>query len=311
MDGTSAEDARRAWLEFLRLERLASPRTLEAYGRDAAAFLGFLADHLGYEASLRDLEALAPKDLRAYLAFRRRGDAALSDRSIARALAAIRNFLTFAERRYGIVAAQLSLVRGPRLKPLLPRPISEDAAREALDIASEQSGEAWIAARDAAVLTLLYGAGLRISEALAIRGRDLPLGPSMRIIGKGGKERMVPVLDAARDAMARYALLCPFPLAGDAPAFRGARGGPLSPRIVQDLMARLRARLGLPPSATPHALRHSFATHLLAHGADLRAIQDLLGHESLSTTQKYADVESARLVAAYAQAHPRARSKTP
>jgi integrase/recombinase XerC len=306
-----AESGRRAWLAFLRAERRASPRTLDAYGRDAAAFLSFLSDHLGREPSLDDIGALKPQDLRAYLAYRRRGESALSSRSIARALAAIRSFLTFLERRFGIGDARLSLVRGPRLKPLLPRPVSEESAQAALDWAGAQTSEAWIAARDAAVLTLLYGAGLRISEALAIKAGELPIRDSLRIRGKGGKERIAPILPAAREAIARYAALCPFALEDDHPLFRGARGGALSPRIVQALMARVRAQLGLPPSATPHALRHAFATHLLAHGADLRAIQELLGHESLSTTQRYADVESAQLIRSYRAAHPRARAKSP
>ncbi|MBL8549965.1 MAG: tyrosine recombinase XerC [Hyphomonadaceae bacterium] len=309
MQRQDAESGRQAWLDFLKLERRSSPRTLEAYGRDAAAFLAFLADHLGHAASISDLGELSPKDLRAYLAYRRRGDAALGDRSIARALAAIRNFLTFVERRYGVGDARLGLVRGPRLKPLLPRPVGEEAAFAALTIAGLGQGERWIKARDAAVLTLLYGAGLRISEALSLKGGDLPIGESVRISGKGGKERVAPVLPAVRDAIGKYAELCPYPLAADDALFRGAQGGPLSPRIVQQLMERLRAQLGLPPSATPHALRHAFATHLLAHGADLRAIQELLGHESLSTTSRYADVENARLASAYRAAHPRAKIK--
>jgi integrase/recombinase XerC len=304
-----AERARRAWLGYLQLEQRLSPRTLDAYGRDAAAFLDFLRDHFGAAPSLTDLGALSPQDLRAYLAFRRKGDSALSDRSIARALAAIRNFLTFLERRFGVGDARLTLVRGPRLKPLLPRPVSEETALATLAAASAQGGEAWIAARDVAVLTLLYGAGLRISEALAVKAKDLPLGDTLRIVGKGGKARLAPIIAPARDAVARYAALCPFALGPEDPIFRGARGGALSPRLIQGLMERLRARLGLPPSATPHALRHAFATHLLAHGADLRAIQELLGHESLSTTQRYADVENARLLSSYRAAHPRARLK--
>ena len=309
MPEPDAESGRLAWLDFLKLERRSSPRTLDAYGRDAAAFLHFLTDHLGHAPSIADLGRLAPQDLRAYLAYRRRGDAALSDRSIARALAAIRSFLTFVEQRHGGGDARLALVRGPRLKPLLPRPVSEEAAHAALTIAGLGQAEAWMRARDAAVLTLLYGAGLRISEALALKAGDLPLQDSLRVVGKGGKERVTPLLPAVREAVMRYAELCPFALESDDALFRGAKGGPLSPRIVQELMARLRAQLGLPPSATPHALRHAFATHLLAHGADLRAIQELLGHESLSTTQRYADVENARLMSAYRAAHPRARSK--
>lgn len=308
LDATSdADHAQRAWLSHLADERRLSALTVEAYGRDADQFIRFLATHLGGQrVSLGAIGGLAPQDLRAYLAFRRQGPDALSDRSLARALAAIRSFLRFLEQRCGIVNARLSLVRGPRLKALLPRPVSEDAAVDAIELAQEMAREPWIAARDGAVLTLLYGAGLRISEALGLCGRDRTLGSALRVMGKGGKERLVPILPIARDAVAHYASLVPFALAADAPLFRGARGGALSPRIVQDLMARVRARLHLPDSATPHALRHAFATHLLAHGADLRAIQDLLGHESLSTTQRYADVESSRLLDAYRAAHPRA-----
>jgi integrase/recombinase XerC len=309
MQRQDAESGRQAWLDFLKLERRSSPRTLDAYGRDVGAFLLFLSDHLGRQPSINDLGTLAPRDLRAYLAYRRRGDAALSDRSIARALAAIRNFLTFVERRYRVGDARLGLVRGPRLKPLLPRPVAEEAAHAVLTIAGLGQGERWIKARDAAVLTLLYGAGLRISEALSLKGADLPIGEALRIVGKGGKERVTPVLPAVREAIAKYVELCPFALTADDALFRGAQGGALSPRIVQQVMERLRAQLGLPPSATPHALRHAFATHLLAHGADLRAIQELLGHESLSTTSRYADVENARLVSAYRAAHPRAKAK--
>jgi integrase/recombinase XerC len=292
---------------YLETEKRFSPRTIDAYRRDLAAFLGFLAGHLGEPATLAHLESLSPRDVRAYLAFRRRGEDALGDRSIARALSALRSFHRFLDQRAGIANARLGLVRGPRLKPLLPRPVGEDDARALLDQAAEEpeGGEPWIALRDAAVLTLLYGAGLRVSEALSLTGRDHPLPDALRITGKGGKTRIAPVLDIARHAVAAYVDACPLGLDADAPLFRGAKGGALSPRIVQRVMQRARAHLGLPLSATPHALRHAFATHLLAHGADLRAIQELLGHESLSTTQKYADVESARLIAIYDAAHPR------
>lgn len=302
----SAADALAEFLAYLRDERRASPRTLEAYGRDVSAFLGFLAQHLGGAASLQDLAALEPADLRAYLAHRRRGEDALGDRSIARALAAIRAFLRFLERRHGVENARLALVRGPRLKPTLPRPVSEDGAAALIEAAEAQDAEPWIAARDAALLTLLYAAGLRISEALAISGADLPLGESLRVTGKGGKMRLAPILPAAQTAMATYVRLCPHPIGERDSVFRGAKGGPMSPRVAQMLVARLRAGLGLPDSATPHALRHAFATHLLSGGADLRAIQELLGHSSLSTTQRYAAVEAERLLEIYEKAHPRA-----
>lgn len=291
------------WLTHLERERRLSPLTVEAYERDVRAFLAFLVDHLGGEPTLEALASLTPQDLRAYLA-RRRQDG-LGDRSVLRALAAIRAFFGWLERRLGIENARLKLVRGPRAKPGLPRPVSEDAAAAMLDEAGTHD-EPWIAARDAAVLTLLYAGGLRISEALALTGAENPLPASLRVLGKGGKERIVPMLPAAAEAIARYATLCPFALNRDQPLFRGVRGGALSPRAVQLRVAELRARLGLPASATPHALRHAFATHLLAHGGDLRAIQELLGHASLSTTQRYADVEIARALAAYRAAHPRA-----
>lgn len=303
---TDAENARAAWLASLRDERRLSALTVEAYGRDAAHFLQFLAMHMGDEPRLCDLEALQPQDLRAYLAHRRSGEGALSDRSLARALAAIRSFFRFLEERCGLANARLKLVRGPRLKALLPRPVSEESAQAALALAGALAKAPWVAARDEAVLTLLYGAGLRISEALGLSGGDRPIGATLRVRGKGGKERLVPMLAIVRDMIERYARLCPFALDADGPLFRGARGGALSPRIVQALMERVRVRLGLPDSATPHALRHAFATHLLAHGADLRAIQDLLGHDSLATTQRYADVEISRLLQSYRRAHPRA-----
>jgi integrase/recombinase XerC len=294
------------WIDHLRDERRFAANSVEAYQRDVAAFLGFLSGHLGGEPSIGDLAALEPRDLRAYLAHRRQGPEALSDRSISRALAAIRGFFRFLERRHGLVNARLALVRGPKLKRLLPRPVSEDAALALIADAENSAALPWLGARDAALITLLYAAGLRISEALALTGADRPLPESLRVVGKGGKERLVPILAAAREAVEHYAGLCPFALTKDAPLFRAARGGALSPRMAQALMATLRGRLGLPSSATPHALRHAFATHLLAHGADLRAIQELLGHESLSTTQVYTAVEAENILRTYRTAHPRA-----
>jgi len=294
------------WVTHLTHERRFAPRSVEAYERDVAAFLDFLAQHLGGAVSAGDLASLEPRDLRAYLAHRRAAPDALSDRSISRALAAIRSFYRWLDRRKAIANPRLALVRGPKLKASLPRPVSEKAASALISEAENAAATPWIGARDAALITLLYAAGLRISEALALSGADRPLPETLRIVGKGGKERIVPVLAAARDAVERYATLCPYALTNDAPLFRGARGGSLSPRIAQELMAHLRARLGLPPSATPHALRHAFATHLLAAGGDLRAIQELLGHESLSTTQRYAAVEAEKILAAYRAAHPRA-----
>jgi integrase/recombinase XerC len=294
------------WIAHLRDERRFAANSVEAYERDVAAFLGFLQGHLGGEANARDLAELEPRDLRAYLAHRRQGPDALSDRSISRALAAIRSFYRYLERRCGITNARLSLVRGPKLKAPLPRPVSEAAARNLIADAQEQASEEWIGARDAALVTLLYAAGLRISEALALTGADRPLPEMLRVRGKGGKERLVPLLPAAREAVERYAELCPYVIDGDGPLFRAVRGGAMSARMAQALMEQLRGRLGLPSSATPHALRHAFATHLLSNGGDLRAIQDLLGHESLSTTQRYTSVEAEKILQLYRRAHPRA-----
>ena len=294
------------WVAHLADERRFSAHSVEAYARDVGAFLDFLGQHFGGGVDGAALARLEPRDLRAYLAFRRSGDDALSDRSLSRALAAIRGFFRWLDRRKAISNPRLSLVRGPKLKPTLPRPVSEKAARDLIAEAETAGAEPWIGARDAALITLLYAAGLRISEALALTGADRPLPETLRIHGKGGKERLAPMLPVTRDAIEHYASLCPFALDRAGPLFRGARGGALSPRIAQALMAHLRARLGLPSSATPHALRHSFATHLLTHGADLRAIQDLLGHESLSTTQRYAAVDAEKILAAYRAAHPRA-----
>jgi integrase/recombinase XerC len=294
------------WTAHLRDERRFAANSVEAYERDVAAFLGFLMGHLGGEPSARDLAILEPRDLRAYLAHRRQGPDALANRSISRALAAIRSFYRYLERRHGVVNAKLALVRGPKLKRALPRPVSEAGARHLIAEADEAAAEPWIGARDAALITLLYAAGLRISEALALAGRDHPLPDMLRVRGKGGKERLVPLLADAREAVERYAAMCPYTLTGEAPLFRASRGGAMSARMAQAVLQRLRTRLGLPSSATPHALRHAFATHLLAHGADLRAIQDLLGHESLSTTQSYTGVEAQNILQLYRRAHPRA-----
>jgi integrase/recombinase XerC len=303
---TAASALLSQWTAHLREERRFSDNSVEAYERDASAFLGFLSGHLGGETNAKDLAELEPRDLRAYLAHRRQGPDALSDRSISRALAAIRSFYRYLERRHGVKNARLSLVRGPKLKRSLPRPVSESAAQTLIAEAVASGADDWQGARDAALLTLLYAAGLRISEALALTGGDLPLPDVLRVHGKGGKERVVPLLAAARHAVDRYVELCPYTIDEDAPWFRASRGGAFSSRMAQALMERLRMALGLPSSATPHALRHSFATHLLANGADLRAIQELLGHDSLSTTQTYTSVEAQKILQSYRRAHPRA-----
>lgn len=303
----TADQALSAWLEHLAHERRLSPRTLEAYGHIGRLYLAFLQRHRGGPQSLADLGAVSAAEVRAHLAERRSGDHPLAARSLSQTLSAIRGFHAFLDRRLGAPAPQLALVRGPRVKASLPRPVTEDQARGMLaEPEADPDAEPWEAARDRAVLSLLYGCGLRISEALSLLRSDAPFPDSLRITGKGGKTRMAPVLPAVRAATEAYLALQPFVLDADQPLFRARRGGPLSPRHVQATVQRLRGRLGLPASATPHALRHSFATHLLGAGADLRAIQELLGHASLSTTQKYTGVDAARLLGAYAAAHPRA-----
>jgi integrase/recombinase XerC len=304
--GLSADEALAAWLEHLAHERRLSPRTLEAYGRIGRLYLASLGRHRGGAQDLADLGSVTAAEVRAHLAERRSGDHPLAARSISQTLSAIRAFHGFLDRRCATPAPQLALVRGPRIKPSLPRPVSEDQARGLMqEPDADPDAEPWEAARDRAVLTLLYGCGLRISEGLSLTRADAPLAETLRILGKGGKTRLAPVLPAVRAAVDAYLALQPFPLeAGDA-LFRARRGGPLGPRHVQATVQRLRGRLGLPPTATPHALRHSFATHLLGAGADLRSIQELLGHASLSTTQKYTAVDAQRLLAAYASAHPR------
>lgn len=303
----SAAEAAEAWLAHLAHERRASPRTVEAYGRIVRLYLAFLERHRGEPAALADLGRTTAAEIRAHLAERRQGAAGLCARSLSQTLAAIRAFHRYLDRRLDTPTPQLALVRGPRVKPSLPRPLSEDQARGLLaEAAADPELAPWESARDQAVISLLWGCGLRISEALSLTRADAPLPETLRITGKGGKTRLVPVLPAVRQAVDAYLARQPWALAPGEPLFRGRRGGPLGPRQVQAAVQRLRGRLGLPQTATPHALRHSFATHLLGAGADLRSIQELLGHASLSTTQKYAEVDAARLLAAYAGAHPRA-----
>lgn len=303
----AARDALRLWLEHLSKERRASPRTVEAYGFAAGRYIAFLERHRGEALRLADFGAIAPGEIRAWLAHLRQGDHPLSPRSLSQALSAIRTFHRFLDRRLDTPNAAVALVRGPRVVPSAPRPVSEDQALGLLEEPSlDPDREDWEAARDQAVLTLLYGCGLRISEALSLLRSDAPLGETLRILGKGSKTRIVPVLPAVREAVDAYLAEVPFPLAPGDALFRAKRGGPLSPRHVQATVQGLRGRLGLPASATPHALRHSFATHLLGAGADLRSIQELLGHASLSTTQRYTEVDAAALLGAYAKAHPRA-----
>jgi integrase/recombinase XerC len=297
-----------AWLAHLAGERRLSERTIEAYERDARQFLAFLAERFGAPPGIADFTDCAPTDLRAFLA-RRRAEG-VDGRSLQRALSALRSLARHIARESGQTAAALGALRAPRAGRRLPRPLSAPDATAVTSIAARkgEAREPWVLARDAAVLALLYGAGLRISEALSIRRADAPVGDvdAITVVGKGRKSRSAPIIAPVRKAVEDYLALCPCRLEPDGPLFVGVKGRRLSPRIVQLAMERMRGALGLPDSATPHALRHSFATHLLARGGDLRTIQDLLGHASLSTTQVYTGVDSARLLAAYRSAHPRA-----
>ena len=304
-------DALSTWLAQLAALNEASPNTIEAYRADVAEFLNFLAHHHGGAAGMAQLRAVETRDMRAWMAAARaQGRGA---RSLARALSALKGFSRWlGDREEGFDATAILSARAPRHQRPLPRPLDENAARIVTECISDDKTDAWITARDAAVVTLLYGCGLRISEALGLTGRDAAVatthGASLRIIGKGNKERLVPVIPAAASAVAAYLRLCPWPMEPEGPMFRGARGGPLNPRLITRAMEGVRHRLGLPATATPHALRHSFATHLLSAGGDLRAIQELLGHANLSTTQVYTGVDAARLMEVYKTAHPRATS---
>lgn len=302
----AAELAR--WRSYLAAERRMSDKTVEAYQRDVFQLLSFLAQHLGGTPSLKKLAALQPQDVRAFMAARR-GDGAGS-RTLMRSLAGARSFARFLERNGKGQVGALSAVRAPKISRSLPKPLTVPSAKRIsdADLRAGEDREPWVLARDAAVLALLYGSGLRIAEALSLTRADIPAagsGDAITVTGKGNKTRMVPVLPRVIELIAEYVAVCPYGLE-EGPLFRGVKGGPLSPRIIQLAMERLRGALGLPDTATPHALRHSFATHLLARGGDLRAIQELLGHASLSTTQIYTAVDTERLLDVYKSAHPRA-----
>jgi integrase/recombinase XerC len=298
-----------AWLRHLSHDRRLSALTIEAYGRDARQYLLFLGERFGAPAGIADFTDCAPGDLRAFLAHRRAEG--VEGRSLQRALSALKSLARHIARESGQTAAALGAIRAPKAPRRLPRPLSAPDAKAMTTTALREGEERepWVLARDAAVLSLCYGAGLRISEALSIRRADAPVGATdaVTIVGKGQKSRSAPIIPPVRKAVEEYLALCPYALKPAGPLFVGAKGGPLSPRIVQLAMERMRGALGLPDTATPHALRHSFATHLLARGGDLRTIQDLLGHASLSTTQVYTGVDSVRLLAAYRSAHPRAK----
>jgi integrase/recombinase XerC len=310
---TAISPAQRAalldWLSHIKALDGAAANTVSAYAADVARWLDFLGRHRGGSTGLREVLDVPQTDLRAWMAHERaRG---LGPRSLSRALSAVKGFTGWLAEREGVDATTVLSARGPKFRRKLPRPLTEEAAREMIGTVEFQAREDWLAARDAAVLTLLYGCGLRISEALGLTGAAHPLPEVLRITGKGNKTRIVPVLPAARAAVARYVALAPFELTPAEPLFRGARGGALNPRLIAKAMEQARHRLGLPATATPHAMRHSFATHLLSAGGDLRAIQELLGHASLSTTQAYTAVDAARLMEVYEKAHPRAETIAP
>ncbi|KQU73188.1 recombinase XerC [Aminobacter sp. DSM 101952] len=298
--------ARQGWLKSLAGERRLSALTVDAYERDTRQFLQFLTGHCGGPPGISDISDLRPADLRAYLAARRTDGA--GPRTLGRGLAGVRSLLRFLERQGLVNAAGSAALRAPKQPKSLPKPLTAIDARRVVSAGEQLAEEPWISARNAAVLTLLYGSGLRISEALNLSGTELdsPSDTVLRISGKGGKTRLVPVLPVALQAVAEYRKLCPYHLAAEGALFRGARGGRLDPAIIQREMRKMRSALNLPDTATPHALRHSFATHLLGRGGDLRTIQELLGHASLSTTQVYTGVDTARLLEVYDAAHPRA-----
>ena len=295
------------WLSHLGAERRMSGKTLDAYRRDVHQFLAFLAEHFGGRVTLKRLSGLAPADVRAFIAARRADG--IGGRSLMRGLAGARSFARFLERDGNGRVAALAAVRAPKIAKTLPKPLGVASAKRVADadVRAGEEREPWVLARDAAVLALLYGCGLRISEALGLKRKDVGGGrDALTVTGKGNKTRMVPLLPQVARLVAEYVALCPYDLPPDGPLFVGQKGGPLSPRIIQLVMERLRGALGLAETATPHALRHSFATHLLARGGDLRSIQELLGHASLSTTQIYTGVDAERLLEAYRSAHPRA-----
>ena len=303
----SAESLRLDWLAVLRHERRSSPHTLRAYGDDVARFFSFLCEHKGEDVSERVLAGTLPADIRAFIT--RRRSEGLGSRGVHRALSGIRGFFRYLAREEILDNPAARAIRTPRLPRNLPRPLSKldanRALKEAAQPKSENADAAWIVARDAALLTLLYGAGLRISEALSLKRSDAPLGEALVILGKGRKERVIPILPEVRAQIDRYVALRPAANAADEPLFLSRRRKPMSAREAQALMQNLRSALGLSERATPHALRHSFASHLLDGGADLRSVQELLGHASLSTTQTYTQLETARLMQVYRKAHPR------
>ena len=291
------------WLNNLASLRRLSPKSVDAYQRDLSQFVTFIAEHRGEQITLKVLQNLRPADARSFMAMRR--NKGINTRSLARQISALRNFFTHLQRQ-GLINNQVfHLLKSPKIPRSLPKALTTTEALKTISTTNELEETPWVAARDMAVLSLCYGAGLRIAEALSIRGADLGAA-SLRVTGKGGKTRLVPLIDNVEKSIKTYLDISPFKLGAHEPIFRGVRGGILSPRLIQLRMAQLRSALGLPPSASPHALRHSFATHLLGNGGDLRTIQELLGHASLSSTQIYTDINTEHLLAAFHKAHPRA-----
>ncbi|MCG7493232.1 tyrosine recombinase XerC [Thalassobius sp. Cn5-15] len=301
----AARDSLQRWLDSQKALQSASDHTIAAYQSDVSDFLGFMAGHHGKQQGLGAIARLTVSDMRAWMAATRGQD--VGARSLARKLSAVKSFYRWLAEREGFDPTAVLSTRSPKFTKKLPRPLAPDAASAVIAEVEDHAREDWIGARDTAVLTLLYGCGLRISEALSLTRADVPLPEMLYIRGKGDKDRIVPVLPVARQAVDRYLALLPLELRGEDALFRGARGGPLNPRMLQRTMAQARAQLGLPASATPHALRHSFATHLLNAGGDLRTIQELLGHASLSTTQTYTAVDLSRILDVYDQTHPKAK----
>ncbi|WP_419740979.1 tyrosine recombinase XerC [Ruegeria sp.] len=300
----ACRDALQHWLESLGALAGRSQNTQNAYRGDVTDFLSFMTLHHGDRHGIAALERITVSDMRAWMADQR--ESGVGARSLARKLSAVKSFYRWLAEREGFEPTAVLSTRAPKFTKKLPRPLAEDAARAMIETVELQSSNDWVSARDVAVVTLLYGCGLRISEALSLTGADAPLPATLRITGKGDKERIVPVLPAAREAVDHYLQLCPHPKSDNLALFRGVRGGALNPRAIQEVMSKARMQLGLPATATPHAMRHSFATHLLSAGGDLRAIQELLGHASLSTTQTYTAVDTARLMEVYNRAHPKA-----
>ncbi|MEM6376285.1 MAG: tyrosine recombinase XerC [Pseudomonadota bacterium] len=304
MISAAIRDALQDWLDHLRAIRGRSDHTLTAYSRDLREFLEFITLHHGAQQGLKALAQIEVSDMRAWMAHLR--GTGISARSLARKLSAVKSFFRWLADREGFDPSAVLSARTPKFQRSLPRPLSPSDAGDVLTVTGQKHDRRWINARDRAVITLLYGCGLRISEALGLKADILPLSETLRIVGKGKKERLVPVIAPAQQAVAEYARICPFPLEAGSALFRGSRGGPLNARNIQKVMQEVRLQLGLPASATPHAMRHSFATHLLTGGGDLRAIQELLGHASLSTTQAYTQVDASRLLDVYNKAHPKA-----